>query len=188
MKLKTKDGKYFSELGSWRSLGTAIFAVIVLKMVQLDFFSLWTGTFIFAIIIGIFTFFSDIKQWSTTFWQKIREVFKKILQFFIKNWFSAMFVILAVFAIYWFGVRPVIIRKDCSVVKWIEPATLAEPASNNWPECSKVNPFNDPSNPLGSPSFIIDYCHPPRLASSEGKMQRKASDNEYKICLRDNGI
>ena len=30
MKLKIKDSKYFSELGGWKSLATAIFAVILL--------------------------------------------------------------------------------------------------------------------------------------------------------------
>lgn len=45
---------------------------------------------------------------------------------------SFIFTILALFliggAFYWFAYRPAKIRHDCSWVKWIDPATLAEPA------------------------------------------------------------
>lgn len=143
MKLKIKDSKYFSELGGWKSLATAIFAAVLLKMVQLDFFSLLVGTIIFSTTTGVIIYFSDKREWFSTLGLKIGTVLKKIFHFYIQNWVPVTFTILTLFTIYWFGIRPVAIRKDCSVVRWTEPATLTEPASANWPECEK----ND-SNPL----------------------------------------
>lgn len=190
MKLKTKDGKYFSEIGSWTSLVTAIFAVIVLKMVQSNIFSFWAGTLIFAIAIGIFVYFSDKG--------KNKEVFQKAFQFLINNWFSSTFVILAIFAIYWFGVRPVMVRKSCSVINWVTPASPEIPASVSWgnPKCEPKF-FNTTNQKQGNafdrtitPSIPEDCLpwHPAVPAEPERKGERMASDNEYKTCLRKSGI
>lgn len=187
MKLKTKGGKYFNEVGSRKSLATAFFAVILLKMVQLDFFSLLVGTIIFSATTGIIIYFSDKREWFSTLGLKIGAVFKKIFHFYIQNWVPVTFTILTLFTIYWFGIRPVAIRKGCSVVRWTEPATLAEPASANWPECqSKGNPF-DTEN-LMRASSQPQNCYPSKPTSPERNMERKAHDAEYKTCLRDNGI
>lgn len=197
MKLKTKDGKYFSELGSWGSLTTAIIAVIVFKIVQLGFLNLWTGTAIFVIVAGVF--FLDKEKWLRIFRQKSRDGSQKVFHFIIKNWFSVILVILAVFAIYWFGIRPVVIRKNCAVIKWVEPATPAQPASSNWPQCEsiKTNPFDCISNKYDLNKNKIsdesscneqEVCSQPIPAHPEIHKERRANDGEYKICLRENGI
>jgi hypothetical protein len=169
---------------------------------------------------------------------------KRILDFLSKNWYSIILIILISFAIYWFGVRPVHIRKNCSVVEWIEPARLAsanwpecennklsssstavskktpeecygpkaeipakttplitdangmvtmsqtipavpaKPASANWPECDDVEKFDT------FKSTVEKYINEKACYSAkpEERMKRKATDNEYKSCLRKHGI
>jgi hypothetical protein len=106
--------------------------------------------------------------------------------FMQRNLIVCVIIFLLAFAIYWFGIRPVGIRKDCSVVEWTAPATLAIQASANWPQCQKENPFDTINSSDGI--YPSRDCHPPKPASPEEKLRRNARDDEYKMCLRKNGI
>lgn len=187
MKLKTKDGKYFSELGSWSLLLKAFIFVVVYKI-----FGLLIGTIIVTVMLVGYYFFTDNRQLLRKISQNIKNYFIRIFHFLLNNWFSVTLVVLATFAIYWFGIRPVTIRKSCTMVKWTQSASPEVPASENWPECQEINPFN--SEKLKTSNFfenlipIQGACYPSIPSKPETTGERKATDGEYKACLRENGI
>ena len=55
------------------------------------------------------------------------------------NWFHLVIVVFLTLASYWFGIRPVEIRKGCSFVAHHSNAVLAASSSNNWPGCEDIS-------------------------------------------------
>jgi hypothetical protein len=107
-----------------------------------------------------------------------------------ENWFKIIIVLLVAFAIYWFGIRPVQIRKECSVANGHTDAVIIPPetATPNWPRCQYGNSTS--SNPVVGAENISPTCHSGRDGSvtPASDWQRPATSAQYDQCIRHAGL
>ena len=129
---------------------------------------------------------------------------KQIITAIIKSWFNVLIILLIGFSVYWFGIRPVEIRKLCSMVKGHTDAVPAQAASPNWPACQneELNPCSNPLlNPLNVPGVkppqncpaasatsSIYVCSGPITARAASDWEKPASADQYEQCLRQEGL
>ena len=122
---------------------------------------------------------------------------KKIVEMMKNSWFNILIILLFGFSVYWFGIRPVEIRKSCSIVKGHTDAHPAQIASPNYPECEK-NPYYNPflalnSNAIGIPDrdasgSIIRECTMPLDGWPASDWEKPATPAQYEQCLHQDGL
>lgn len=101
-------------------------------------------------------------------------------------------VLVLVFLFYWFQVRPVSIKKNCS---WVTETIKADPGvTKEQAEVNKkiyekcVASEWDCDNPLGPGRLELYRNREERLAQPEKDEIKKATDKEYNQCLREHGL
>jgi hypothetical protein len=67
--------------------------------------------------------------------QKFSEFREASVNFAKANWYKISILLLACFAVYWFGIRPAQVRAHCAWVTYHYDAIPAQPPSSNWPQC-----------------------------------------------------
>lgn len=177
MELKTKEGKYFTQLGSWGSLFSIIIFVLILK--TLGMFAATIASMVALLGALLLTrrnvLIRTIKNLAARFMGLAHRVGLDVL-------YKISLIALISLAVYMLALRPVLVKKSCSVVSWREEAVTGEPQSDNWPECAMENPFNNLN------SVNPRECHGPRPARQAADGVREARDKEYRTCLRDHGL
>lgn len=111
----------------------------------------------------------------------------------IKEYKGIIIIVLVILGIafYWFQLRPVSIKKNCS---WVtekipaDPGVTKEQADVNkkiYDQCISSNwQCNNPK--LGR--FLLEWETHERLPKIEKEETRGATDKEYNQCLRQNGL
>lgn len=99
-------------------------------------------------------------------------------------------LMILVFIFYWFQVRPTNIKKDCS---WVTETIPADPGvTKEQAEANKVEfekrISGDYSSSVVMDRFTLSKNSKERLPSPEKIETREATDEEYKTCLRQNGL
>jgi hypothetical protein len=115
-----------------------------------------------------------------------------------ENWFRVIVVLLIVFAVYWFGIRPAEIEKGCSIAKGQYAAIRGSTGTPNYPGCEK-NPYYNPvfqildKNATGVPDrdasgSIIQGCQEPLESWPATDWVKPATPAQYDQCLHQNGL
>lgn len=124
---------------------------------------------------------------------------------------TVLLLLILSFSFYWFAWRPAQIKHECSWIKHHNDAVSARPAmtmdqikaTELLMECPNDTPSISPNNnvnrnivvPLGVPNFcerhnqvIIDDYSKSIQAVPARDWYEKATDEEYKFCLRNKGL
>ena len=107
---------------------------------------------------------------------------------------STIFILalLASFLFYWFELRPKNIMHDCSWVEVHERAKPADPgitegeAENNRQAC--FDSCAQENNNICLCKFLSFESRPPSPAEPAKSWWRKASENQYRFCIREKGL
>ena len=103
-----------------------------------------------------------------------------------ENWFKVGGILLCCFALYWFGIRPGMIKKECAWTTYEEtiPAILAVaaiPETTPEPNC------------ISRKGHICPYVYPTSTARAEvpahtNQVTRQRTKSEFDFCLKEHGL
>lgn len=109
----------------------------------------------------------------------------------ILNYKWLIFIFIGFFCFYWFELRPVLIKKECS---WTTYTTAPIPAfaGITQEQADEMNKKKCSLDPLSNISnyFSCGKVEPelPRPAEQPRKVKRNATQDEYQSCIRHHGL